>query len=330
MYTSFDNTSLVKIVTLLKSHKSEYLSGQDLSDSLNLSRAAVWKHIKKLQSLGYKIDSKPKSGYKLIKKTDLLLPWEICDGLETKFLGKRIYYFDVLDSTQNFAIELASKKIEDGTLVISEKQTHGRGRLDRNWVSPSGGIWLSLILHPKFEISVSTLFPLITSLALAIAIEKTLKIKPKLKWPNDLTINDKKVAGILVDASIESGMIDYLILGVGINFKINPLEIEKMIKHTANYYGVTSLLKKNENTNPIKLVQRFLLELEKLYQISLKKDLKYIIKEWTIRSSTIGKPISIKLPDEKVIGRALRIDNDGALVISNKGKTRRIIVGDIS
>ena len=133
MYTSFDNTSLVKIVTLLKSHKSEYLSGQDLSDSLKLSRAAVWKHIKKLQSLGYKINSKPKSGYKLIKTTDLLLPWEICDGLKTKFLGKRIYYFDVLDSTQNFAIELASKKIEDGALVISEKQTHGRGRLDRKW-----------------------------------------------------------------------------------------------------------------------------------------------------------------------------------------------------
>ncbi|TSA17722.1 MAG: biotin--[acetyl-CoA-carboxylase] ligase [Nitrosopumilales archaeon] len=330
MYTSFDNTSLVKIVTLLKSHKSEYLSGQDLSDSLKLSRAAVWKHIKKLQSLGYKIDSKPKSGYKLIKTTDLLLPWEISDGLETKFMGKRIYYFDIIDSTQNFAIELASKKTESGTLVISEKQTHGRGRLDRKWVSPSGGIWLSLILHPEFEISISTLFPLITSLALAIAIERILKIKPKLKWPNDVTINDKKVAGILIDASVESGKIDYLVLGIGINFKINPSEVEKMIKHTANYYGVTTLLKKNKNTNPIKLVQRFLLELEKLYQISLKKDLKYIIQEWTKRSSTIGKSISIKLPDEKLSGKALRIDDDGALVLSNKGKTRRIIVGDIS
>ena len=295
-----------------------------------LSRAAVWKHIKKLQSLGYKIDSKPKSGYKLIKTTELLLPWEICDGLKTKFLGKRVYYFDILDSTQNFAIELASKKIEDGALVISEKQTHGRGRLDRKWVSPSGGIWLSLILHPEFEISISTLFPLITSLALAIAIEKILKIKPKLKWPNDVTVNDKKVAGILVDASVESGKIDYLVLGVGINFKINPIEVEKMIKHTANYYGVTSLLKKNETTNPIKLVQKFLLELEKLYQISLKKDPSFLIQEWTKRSSTIGKSITIKLPDEKVSGKALRIDGDGALVISNKGKTRRVIVGDIS
>lgn len=330
MYTSFDNTSLVKIVTLLKSHKSEYLSGQDLSDSLKLSRAAVWKHIKKLQSLGYKIDSKPKSGYKLIKTTDFLLPWEISDGLETKFLGKRIYYFDILDSTQNFAIELASKKIENGTLVVSEKQTHGRGRLNRKWVSPSGGIWLSLILHPEFEISTSTLFPLITSLALAMTIEKILKIKPKLKWPNDVTLNDKKVAGILIDASIESGKIDYLVLGVGINFKINPVEIEKMIKHTANYYGITTLLKKNESMNPVKLVQRFLLELERLYQISLKNDLKYLIQEWTKRSSTIGKSVSIKMPDGKLSGKALRIDADGALVISNKGKTRRVIIGDIS
>jgi BirA family biotin operon repressor/biotin-[acetyl-CoA-carboxylase] ligase len=295
-----------------------------------LSRAAVWKHIKKLQSLGYKIDSKPKSGYKLIKTTDLLLPWEICDGLETKFLGKRIYYFDILDSTQSFAIELASKKIESGTLVISEKQTHGRGRLDRKWVSPSGGIWLSLILHPEFEISVSTLFPLITSLALAIAIEKILKIKPKLKWPNDVTINDKKVAGILIDASIESGKIDYLVLGIGINFKINPAEIEKTIKHTANYYGVTTLLKKNETMNPIKLVQRFLVELEKLYQISLKKNPEFFIREWTRRSSTIGKTITITLPNEILSGKVLKIDADGALVISNKDKIRRIIVGDIS
>jgi len=214
--------------------------------------------------------------------------------------------------------------------VISEKQTHGRGRLDRKWVSPSGGIWLSLILHPEFEVSSSTLFPLITSLALAIAIEKILKIKPKLKWPNDVTINDKKVAGILVDASLESGKIDYLVVGVGINFKINPGGVEKMIKNTADYYGITTLVKKNENTNPRKLVQRFLLELEKLYQISLTKDPKYIIQEWTKRSSTIGKSISIKLPDEMLRGKALIIDDDGALVISNKGKTRRVIVGDIS
>lgn len=122
MYTSYDNSSLVKIATLLKSHRTEYLSGQDISEPLKLSRAAVWKHVKKLQSLGYKIDSRPKLGYRLTNTTELLLPWEISDGLETNLFGKRIYYFDTINSTQNFATELAPKPHENGTVVIAKNK----------------------------------------------------------------------------------------------------------------------------------------------------------------------------------------------------------------
>jgi len=330
VYTSYDNSSLVKIVTLLKSHKSEYLSGQDISDPLMLSRAAVWKHIKKLQSLGYKIDSRPKLGYRLTKTTELLLPWEISDGLETNLLGKRIYYFDTINSTQSFATELASKPQETGTIVIAEKQTQGKGRLSRKWTSPTGGIWMSVILRPEFEISLSTLFPMVSSLALAFTIEKVLKIKPKLKWPNDVTVNDRKVAGILVDASIESGKIDYLILGVGVNFKIDVKEVEKNIKNTRNYYGVATLVTKNNKTNPARLVQVFLLELEKLYNLLSEGNSEYIIKQWTKRSSTIGKTISVTSSTGPIHGKATKIDKDGALVILNKGKTRRVFVGDVS
>lgn len=330
MYTSYDNSSLVKIVTLLKSHKSEYLSGQDISDPLMLSRAAVWKHVKKLQSLGYKIDSRPKLGYRLTKTTELLLPWEICDGLETNLLGKRIYYFDTINSTQSFATELASKPQESGTIVIAEKQAQGRGRLGRKWTSPTGGIWMSVILRPEFEISLSTLFPMMSSLALALAIEKVLKIKPKLKWPNDVTVNDRKVAGILVDASIESGKIDYLILGVGVNFKIDVKKVEKNIKNTRNYCGVATLVTKDSKTNPARLVQVFLLELEKLYNLLSEGNSEYIIKQWTKRSSTIGKTISVTSSTGPIHGKATKIDKDGALVISNKGKTRRVFVGDVS
>lgn len=330
MYTSYDNRSLVKIVTLLKSHKPEYLSGQDISEPLMLSRAAVWKHIKKLQSLGYKIDSRPKLGYRLTKTTELLLPWEISDGLETNLLGKRIYHFDTINSTQSFATELATKPQENGTIVIAEKQTQGRGRLGRKWTSPKGGIWMSVILRPEFEVSLSTLFPMVSSLALAIAIEKVLKIKPQIKWPNDLTINDRKVAGILVDASIESGKIDYLILGVGINFKIDVKEVEKNIKNTGNYYGVDTLVTKDNKTNPARLVQVFLLELEKLYNLLSEGNSDYIIKQWTERSSTIGKTISVTSSTGLIHGKATKIDKDGALVISTKGKTRRVFVGDVS
>ncbi|MGI0068935.1 MAG: biotin operon repressor, partial [Nitrosopumilaceae archaeon] len=143
MYTSFDETPLENIVRLLKSHQFEFLSGQEMSRTLGLSRAAVWKNIKKLQTLGYKIQSKRNAGYKLITKTNLLLPWEIMQGLQTETLGSKIYYFETIYSTQDFALKLPSKHYENGSLIIAQKQTRGRGRLNRKWVSPKGGIWFS-------------------------------------------------------------------------------------------------------------------------------------------------------------------------------------------
>ena len=148
-YTSFDNIGLVKVLSFFQTHDSEYLSGQDLSDVLKISRVAVWKHIKKIQTLGYKIESKQKLGYRLVNNTEKLLPWEIIRNLKTEVLGKRVYYFEEIDSTQNFAQKIAFDKKEDGTIIIAEKQTAGRGRLDRKWTSPKGGVWFSLIIHPK-------------------------------------------------------------------------------------------------------------------------------------------------------------------------------------
>ncbi|NHI02446.1 hypothetical protein DYY67_0485 [Candidatus Nitrosotalea sp. TS] len=330
MYTSFDDT-LDKIVRLLKSHQSEFLSGEELSRSLGLSRAAVWKNIKKLQFLGYKITSRQKSGYRLVAKTNLMLPWEISDGLQTETIGRKIYYFNTIDSTQNFALKLASKPHENGSIVISEQQTHGRGRRNRKWFSPRGGIWLSVLLKPNFEISQASLFPMLTSLALAIAIEKVLKLRPKLKWPNDLTLNNKKVAGILVDASIESNQIDYLVIGVGINFKIQPSTISKIVKNSGNFYGITTLVKKKEKADPILLLQSFLHELEQLYSKLVAGNLDGIKNEWEKRSSTIGRKVKISSsPSGEIKGMVIGIDDDGALLISSKGKTQRLLVGDIS
>ena len=328
IYNSFDNASMIKILSLLKSHKSEYLSGQDLSDVLKISRVAVWKHIKKIRSLGYKIESKQQSGYKLIGISDLLLPWEITENLKTKFIGKRVYYFDSIDSTQNFALKIASKDNENGTVIISKKQTGGKGRMKRKWFSPIGGIWMSIIIHPDFDISNTILVPIATSLALCKAMEKTTKIRPELKWPNDITIKGKKVAGILVDTSIESNKIESLILGVGINFKIKQEKLKKIIINSPNYYGATTLVKKNESA--LHLVQQFLYELEVIFQWINSGLTKKIIFEWTKRSSTIGKNISI-INDKKIVtGKATKIDNDGALIISKNKKSTRILIGDVT
>ena len=327
MITSFDNFSFLKILAFLKAHRSEFLSGQDMSDILKISRVAVWKDIKKIRSLGYKVESKQNIGYRLINYSKLPLPWEIKEDLNTEFLGGRIYYFNTIDTTQNFAMKIASKKNENGSIVISKKQTGGRGRMKRKWKSPVGGIWMSIIVHPKFDVTYTTLIPIAASLALCIAIEKTLKINTKLKWPNDITLKGKKVAGVLTDASITSNHIESVVLGIGINFKINPNELESSIKKTPNFYGVTTLVKKNESMVP--LIKQFLYELENVLKLINSAQIKKIRNEWTKRSSTIGKNISIVTNDGHIRGRALKINNDGGLIISKGKKTERVLVGDV-
>ena len=329
IYNSFEDVGLLKVLRFLKTHDTEYLSGQDLSDVLRISRVAVWKHIKKIQTLGYIVESKQKEGYKLTKNSDLLLPWEIVSGLETKILGQQAYYFDSIDSTQNQALKMANILKNNGAIIIAEKQTGGRGRSGRNWISPKGGIWFSVILHPKFDISNITLFPIASSLALSYAIEKTCEISTELKWPNDLTIKGKKLAGMLVDASFESNKIENLVLGVGINFNVNIKEIEKNLKKTENYYGISSLNEHKNKGEAIKLIQSFLLELEKIYEELNKNQTKKIIKEWTKRSSTIGKKIEINTNEGKIKGEAIRIDNDGGLMVKEKGRTKKVFAGDV-
>ena len=329
IYNSFDNPGLVKVLTFLQTHNTEYLSGQDLSDVLRISRVAVWKHIKKIKELGYTIESKQKLGYKLTSNSNLLLPWEITSNLKTKIIGQQAYYFDIIDSTQNQALKMANDELQDGSVIIASKQTGGKGRDGRKWISPKGGIWISIILQPKFDISIATLFPIASSLALSIAIEKTFAIKPELKWPNDLTIKGKKVAGMLVDASLESNKIESLVLGVGINFDVNIKQIEKSLKGTPNFYGIATLNEQKKKVKPIKLVQTFLIELEKIYKSLNANQTKKIISEWTCRSLTIGKNVELNTVNRKIKGKAIRIDEDGALVVSENNKQHRIIAGDI-
>ena len=329
MFTSFDNIGLLKILNFLESHESEYLSGQDLSDVLKISRVAVWKHVKKIRSLGYTVESKQKRGYKFVHSTDKLLPWEITKKLKTKFIGKRSYYFDEIDSTQNFALQISSKNKENGTIVIAEKQLGGKGRLNRKWYSPNGGIWISIIIHPEFEISNATIIPIATSLALYNAIEKIYKIKTNVKWPNDITIDGKKIAGMLIDTSVQGNKIESIVLGVGINFKVNTIQIEKLLKNTPNFYGAASLFSLESKVQQIDLLVQFLFELEKIIEDLIKGKKKSIVKKWSNNTTMFGKQISINTNNGKISGIATKIDLDGGLIIKTKIKNVKIFVGDV-
>ena len=330
MYTSFDNVGLLKVLNFLESHESEYLSGQDLSDVLKISRVAIWKHIEKIRSLGYRIDSKQKRGYKFVNRTEKLLPWEITKKNKSEFVGRRVYYFDEIDSTQNYALQISNNKNENGTVIVAEKQTDGKGRLNRKWYSPEGGIWLSVIIHPEFQISDATIIPLAASLALCESIKKVHKIKTDVKWPNDITINGKKVAGMLIDTSIQGNKVENLVLGIGINFAVNIQQIEKRLKNSPNFYGVTSLFTVKNKPSKIELLVQFLLELEKVINSLIKGKNAQIIKDWSKHTNMFGKTISVNTGNGKISGIAKKIDSDGALIIKTGTKNRRIFVGDVT
>lgn len=319
----------MKVLSFFQTHDAEYLSGEDLSDVLKISRVAVWKHIKKIQSLGYKIESKQKLGYRLVNNTEKLLPWEITRELKTKEIGKRVYYFEEIDSTQNFAEQIAAEKKENGTIIIAEKQTAGRGRLERKWTSPKGGIWFSLIIHPKFDVSSSTLVPIAGAVALSKAIKVVLDVDTAVKWPNDITLKGKKVAGMLVDASFQANNIDYLILGIGINFDVDAKKLEKRLLKSPNYYGVDTLRKKEDKTPPASLLREFLLQFERILSQLNKGEKSKIVKEWTKRADSIGKKIRVNTSNGKITGVSQGIDNDGALKLKKGKETKRIFVGDI-
>ncbi|MBM3904671.1 MAG: biotin--[acetyl-CoA-carboxylase] ligase [Thaumarchaeota archaeon] len=329
LYTSDENQGLVKVLQFLKAHRLEYLSGEDLSEVLKISRVAIWKHIKKIQSLGYKIESKQNLGYRLIDTTNLLLPWEITDELKTRQIGKKIYYYDIIDSTQNFATNIAKDKENFGAAIIAESQILGKGRQGRQWISPKGGIWLSIILEPSFDIYKITLIPFVVAVALANSIEKILGIETKLKWPNDLTLNGKKVAGIIIDASIESTKIESVVVGVGINFQVNTKQIENKIKKNSNFYGVATLIKK-QNVKPASLVKEFLFELETILELLNANKAHEITEQWMKKSSTIGQNITVTDLGSKISGKAVGLDKDGSLIVRRGSKSIRITSGDIA
>lgn len=188
---------------------------------------------------------------------------------------------------------------------------------------------MSIVLHPDIDVSKITLVPIAAAVALANAIEKTLALKTELKWPNDITLNGKKIAGIIIDASIESSKIDNIVLGIGINYNVNPAEIEKKIRTKANYYGVGTLVK-NYKQKPAKLVRSFLEELERILRLLADGKSQLIITQWTKRSSTIGKNVTVSGTTGIATGRAVRIDDDGSLVLKQRTGYARISAGDIS
>ncbi len=295
-----------------------WVSGEEMAQRLGISRAAIWKQIKNLRSRGYRIESSTNKGYRLAYSPDILDASRICSGLNTKFIGHSVHCYQEVKSTNEVARSIA-RSCDDGTVVLAEMQTEGRGRMARAWASPPGGIWMSLILKPKIALAHAYKVNMAVSVALSKAIAGLYGLKTSIKWPNDLLINDRKVCGILMEISAEIDMLEHAIVGIGINANVD-------VKAFPNEWNATSIsMELGSEISRADLIQRVLAEIEDAYY---KIDSQEIYHEWCDRSATLGRRVRINSAAGDFDGEAVSLSEDGALLIKASGNLLRVVAGD--
>lgn len=310
-----------KILEILEK-KGNYVSGEEISKEIGISRAAVWKHIKKLRELDYEIDSKTNEGYKLIKSPEKQIEFELERLLETKIIGKKILFFEEVDSTNNKAKQIALGENE-GTVVISEMQTSGRGRRGREWYSPKGGVYVSFVLKPNVSPEKASQLTLVSSLALVETLNSMdNNLNAKIKWPNDILISGKKISGILTELSADVEKINYIVVGVGIN-----LNTEKGILPEN---GTSLKIEMKEEVSIKLFLKSFLEHYDSIYQEYINGKIDLIIERWKNNSDTLGKKVKIIGINETFEGLAKDIDENGALILQTKEKEIKVYSGDVS
>lgn len=307
-----------KILDILQ-NTDGYISGERISEMLNISRAAVWKHIKKFKEDGYKIESVTNKGYRLVSSPDIITESAIKNSLNTEFIGQKLFIYDETDTTNNCA--KSNSDSPEGSVFIAEVQTHGKGSRGRGWVSPRGtGIWHTILLKPDISpLGVSQI-----TLAAGLAVCKAIGLNSKIKWPNDIVIGSKKVCGILTEMSAEIDMVNYIVCGIGIN--VNMESFDKEIEHRATSMYIESGRKYNRN----ELIANLLNKFEYYYKKFLDRGLISILDEYKQNCITIGRDVNVIFKKETVTGRAVDVDENGALVVETDNGIIHVTSGEVS
>jgi len=305
---------------------ADAISGEYLAAQLGLSRAAVWKRVHRLKARGYVIEGSPRRGYRLLAVPDKLLPEEVLQGLKTRLFTGPVHHFETLDSTNDLAKELAARGAPEGTVVVAETQTRGRGRLDREWNSPPGvGLYVSLVLRPMLPPMELPQITLTTAVAVVRAVRRVAGLAPGIKWPNDLLINGKKLGGILTEMETEIDRIRHVVVGLGLN--VNNPGFPPELTATA-----TSLaLEAGRTFSRVNLLQAWLEEFEALYGRFLNQGFPEILEEWKGAAVTLGKMVTVRQGPREISGQALDVAPDGALLLRTAdGEMVRVTSGEIT
>ena len=316
-----------KLAKRLIESNGEAVSGQQLAEEFGISRTAIWKHIKELEGKGYAIESVKKKGYRIVSIPDTLEPLAIQTGLKTKHIGRNIEYVESCSSTQIIAHKLAQEGAPDGSVVLTETQTAGRGRMARKWDSAAGkGVWMSVILRPDVVPQKAPQFTLVTAVAVVRAIEEVTKLQPKIKWPNDILLNGKKCTGILTELQSDADGIQALIIGIGLNINQELTDFDPEIQAIA-----TSLkMESGDTVSRQKLVQSLLYYLEIYTQMYIEEGFGLLKVMWESYSTTIGHPVRARMTNQTLEGIAEGITEDGVLQLRTAdGKLHGIYSADI-
>lgn len=299
-----------KILKELRSRK-DIVSGEYLSSTLGISRVSVWKHIHKLQEFGYNILS-ASNGYQLIGSPDILFPWEF-PGRESS-----IHYFSELSSTMDMAKDLARKNCPDFTVVIAGRQTKGRGRLNRQWLSDDGGLYFTLVLRPDIPLPMSSRVNFLASLTLARVLRDMYQLEAAVKWPNDILVDDRKLSGMLSELEAEADRVFFINIGMGINVNNDPTGVEPGAISLKNMLG--------REISRVRLLSRFLDEFEERLKNA---EFENVISEWKQYTVTLQRQVRIVTQREVTEGLAVDVDENGALIVKlADGSFKKIIYGD--
>ncbi|RII25200.1 MAG: biotin--[acetyl-CoA-carboxylase] ligase [Geobacter sp.] len=315
------------ILEIFRATPGEVVSGEELSSKLKISRTAVWKHIRNLKTLGYRIESVPSVGYRLVAAPDLLLPEEISAGLVTERIGRQIVAFNETASTNETAFKMAEEGAPEGTVVIAESQSRGKGRMGRRWESPSGvNLYCSIILRPPILPLQAVQMTFLSAVAVARGVEETTRLSPTIKWPNDVLLSGRKVAGLLNEMGAETEKVNFIILGIGVNINMEQNQFPADLRHPATSLRIES----GRPVDRVDFARVLLRELDTLYASYLAGGYGAVRDEWLARCAMIGRRVHVDYRDSAVAGLATGIDEYGALLLTlDDGRVERVLAGDV-
>ena len=308
----------------------EFISGEALSQQCGISRTAVWKHIQKLQEEGYEIESQRRLGYRLISSEDVFTAQEISRYLPEPFLGTKgqIIYYDAVDSTNQEARRLILQGCGQGTVIVANMQTAGKGRLGRHWESPAGtGIWSSLILEPEVGLQQTSLYSFVIAVAVAEGIGEATGLRAEIKWPNDILIGGKKVCGILLELVAEMMQVHQLIVGIGINAnqQLEDFPPEVQLK------GTSLAIALGHSVNRSAVLGTVLTKVQEACLLLEQEGCAAIREKWIALSCVIGKEVQIMRQGKALLtGVVEGLGSDGALLVQTEHGLEEIIAGDVS